>query len=316
MEAKKAPSSKRKAEDTNAANKQAEDPFYSYKYAYTTFDQMKEQGEYNFYGIIYDASFPKEEENFALLPGTKAPLPKYSVVLKLLDQNTNCLTHPNNLAENLITLIIQVNERENIPYVHQIGDIIRVHRGMYVPKQKRNVYLNLLKGNQFKGSWCIFAANPENDGDKPLSLRQRPDWLQNRKPPGGRHTRLYVCTPCFDSLDSHPSTVCSGGSGTSAYSYTMSSAHSLCRTFSQAKVTPPENAQRWNLSILWSLRSRHFCLPQPSIPMSCRTTLSSVMGQKLHYGKLQKQSLPKPIIAEITFSYFLFLNIYTLTFWI
>ena len=167
MEAKKAPSSKRKAEDTNAANKQAEDPFYSYKYAYTTFDQMKEQGEYNFYGIIYDASFPKEEENFALLPGTKAPLPKYSVVLKLLDQNTNCLTHPNNLAENLITLIIQVNERENIPYVHQIGDIIRVHRGMYVPKQKRNVYLNLLKGNQFKGSWCIFAANPENDGDKP-----------------------------------------------------------------------------------------------------------------------------------------------------
>ena len=167
MEGKKTPSSKRKAEDTNAANKQAEDPFYTYKYAYTTFDQMKEQGEYNFYGIIYDASFPKEEENFALLPGTKAPLPKYSVVLKLLDQNTNCLTHPNNLAENLITLIIQVNERENIPYVHQIGDIIRVHRGMYVPKQKRNVYLNLLKGNQFKGSWCIFAANPDKDGDKP-----------------------------------------------------------------------------------------------------------------------------------------------------
>ena len=167
MEGKKTPSSKRKSEDTNAANKQNEDPFYSYKYAYTTFDEMKEQGEYNFYGIIYDASFPKEEENYALLPGAKAPLPKYSVVLKLLDQNTNCLTHPNNLAENLITLIIQVNERENIPYVHQIGDIIRVHRGMYTPKQKRNVYLNLLKGNQFKGSWCIFSANPEKDGDKP-----------------------------------------------------------------------------------------------------------------------------------------------------
>ena len=167
MEGKKTPSSKRKSEDTNAANKQNEDPFYSYKYAYTTFDEMKEQGEYNFYGIIYDASFPKEVENYALLPGAKAPLPKYSVVLKLLDQNTNCLTHPNNLAENLITLIIQVNERENIPYVHQIGDIIRVHRGMYTPKQKRNVYLNLLKGNQFKGSWCIFSANPEKDGDKP-----------------------------------------------------------------------------------------------------------------------------------------------------
>ena len=167
MEGKKTPSSRRKSEDAKSAENKAEDPFYSYKYKYTTFEEMKEQGEYNFYGIIYDASFPKEEDNFALLPGAKGPLPKYSCVLKLLDQNTNCLTHPNNLADNLITLIIQVNERENIPYVHNIGDIIRVHRGVYIPKQKRNVYLNLLKGTQFKGSWCIFAANPDKDEDKP-----------------------------------------------------------------------------------------------------------------------------------------------------
>ena len=168
MESKKTQKGKKASSEPEDLYKfQEEDLNHSIKYKYTVFSDLNEQGEYNFYGIIYDASFPKEEENFALLPGTKAPLPKYSVVLKLLDQNTNCLTHPNNLAENLITLIIQVNERENIPYVHQIGDIIRVHRGMYVPKQKRNVYLNLLKGNQFKGSWCIFAANPENDGDKP-----------------------------------------------------------------------------------------------------------------------------------------------------
>ena len=63
------------------------------------------------------------------------------MIFKLIDQSVNCLTHQNNLVENLITLIIQVNEKENIPYVHQIGDIIRVHRGMYIPKQKRNVYL-------------------------------------------------------------------------------------------------------------------------------------------------------------------------------
>ena len=98
-----------------------------------------EQGEYNFYGIIYD--FPKEEKNYALLPGAQEPLPKNSLIIKLIDQSVNCLTHQNNLVENLITLIIQVNEKENIPYVHQIGDIIRVHRGMYIPKQKRNVYL-------------------------------------------------------------------------------------------------------------------------------------------------------------------------------
>ena len=167
MEGKKAPSSRRKLEDTNLAQKAVEDSFYNLKYTYVSFDDMKEQGEYNFYAIIYDASFPKEEDNFAILPGTKEPLPKYSCVLKLIDQTTNCLTNPTNFRENIITLVIQANEKENIPYVHQIGDIIRVHRGVYVPKAKRNVYLNLLKGNQFKGSWCIFSANDDKDADKP-----------------------------------------------------------------------------------------------------------------------------------------------------
>jgi hypothetical protein len=167
MEGKKTPTSKRKTEDANAATKQAEDPFYSLKYKYTSFDDLKEQGEYCFYGIIYDANFPKEEENFAILPGTKEPLPKYSCILKLIDQTTNCLTNPTNFNENVITLVIQSNERENIPYVHQIGDIIRVHRGLYAPKNKRNVYLNLLKGNQFKGSWCIFSAIPDKEPEKP-----------------------------------------------------------------------------------------------------------------------------------------------------
>ena len=167
MEGKKTPSSRRKSEDTNSAIKQAEDNFYSFKYKYTSFEDMKEQGEYNFYGIIYDASFPKEEDNYAILPGTKAPLPKYSCILKLLDQSTNCLTNPTNFNEKMITLIVQANERENIPYVHKVGDIIRVHRGLYVPKAKRNVYLNLLKGNQFKGSWCIFSTDTDKDAEKP-----------------------------------------------------------------------------------------------------------------------------------------------------
>ena len=167
MEGKKTPTSKRKTEDANAAMKQSEDTFYSLKYKYTPFDEMKEQGEYNFYGIIQDANFPKEEENFTILPGTKEPLPKYSCILKLIDQTTNCLTNPTNFNENVITLVIQANERENIPYVHQIGDIIRVHRGLYAPKAKRNVYLNLLKGNQFKGSWCIFSAVPDKEPEKP-----------------------------------------------------------------------------------------------------------------------------------------------------
>ena len=137
---------------------------YNFKYNYSEFSQIKEQGEYNFYGIIYDATFPEQEPNNAILPGNNQPLPKYSCIIKLIDQNTNCLTCNNsNFNDNIITLIIKGNEKENLPYIHRIGDIIRVHRGLYSPKKKRSVYLNILKGNQFKGSWCIFSLEDQKN---------------------------------------------------------------------------------------------------------------------------------------------------------
>ena len=133
---------------------QENNPDHSITYKYTTFDELIEQGEYNFYGIIYDASFPLEEENTG----------KYSCVLKLIDQTTNCLTNPNDFSENIINLIIKSNERENIPFVHYIGDIIRIHRGFYSPKKKRNVYLNLSKDNkEIKGSWCLYHSNDKSN---------------------------------------------------------------------------------------------------------------------------------------------------------
>ena len=122
---------------------------HSISYKYSTFNELIEQGEYNFLGIIYDASFPQQEENTQ----------KYSCILKLIDQTTNCLTNPNDFSENIIYLIIKSNERENIPFVHHIGDIIRVHRGFYSPKNKRNIYLNVTKDNQMKGAWCLYHAN-------------------------------------------------------------------------------------------------------------------------------------------------------------
>ena len=33
------------------------------------------------------------------------------------------------------------SDKENITYIHHIGDIIRIHHGFYSPKKKRNVYL-------------------------------------------------------------------------------------------------------------------------------------------------------------------------------
>jgi hypothetical protein len=132
-----------------------ENTIHSIKYKYTTIEDLTEQGEYNFYAIIYDASFPLEESNTL----------KYSCTLKLIDQSTNCLTHPNNFSDNIIYLTIKASEKENIPFVHQVGDIIRVHRGFYSPKNKRNVYLNVCKDNKTKGSWCLYSIN--NNSNEP-----------------------------------------------------------------------------------------------------------------------------------------------------
>ena len=132
-----------------------ENTIHSIKYKYTTFEDLTEQGEYNFYAIIYDASFPLEESNTL----------KYSCTLKLIDQSTNCLTHPNNFSDNIIYLTIKSSEKEKIPFAHQVGDIIRVHRGFYSPKNKRNVYLNVCKDNKTKGSWCLYSIN--NNSNEP-----------------------------------------------------------------------------------------------------------------------------------------------------
>lgn len=137
---------------------------HTVKYKYSTFDELKEQGEYNFYGIIYDASFPEEESlNDSSKKNNSA---KYATVLKLIDQSTNCLTNPQNFNDNIIYLIVKSTEKENVPFAHHVGDIIRVHSGLYAPKNRRTVYLNVLKDNKLKGSWSIFSS--ETNSNEPV----------------------------------------------------------------------------------------------------------------------------------------------------
>ena len=149
MEAKKAPRAKKADKKEEDFYQIQENTNHSIRYLYTTFDGLKEQGEYNFYGIVLDASFPLEEQNTS----------KYSCTLKLIDQTTNCITNPSNFNDNIIYLTIKSSEKENIPYIHHIGDIVRVHRGFYSPKTKRNVYLNVCKDNKTRGSWCLYSLN-------------------------------------------------------------------------------------------------------------------------------------------------------------
>lgn len=125
---------------------------------FSLFDEMTEQKDYNFYGVIYDASFPVIEDSNSLCPF-------YEVTLKLIDPSMNCLSKSSTLQsieESILTLIIKSNLKECMPYIHSIGDIIRVHHGSYNPA-KRTAYLLLTGVTKIVSSWCLFSGKPDND---------------------------------------------------------------------------------------------------------------------------------------------------------
>ena len=150
MESKKTQKGKKQSSEPEDLYKFQEEKLnHTLKYKYSIFSDLVEQGEYNFYGVVYDSSFPLEEEKTG----------KYSCTIKLIDHSTNCLSNPNDFNDNIICLTIKSSDKENIPYIHQIGDIIRIHRGFYSPKKKRNVYLNLCNDHKINGSWCLYSVN-------------------------------------------------------------------------------------------------------------------------------------------------------------
>ena len=123
---------------------------------YTPFKEMIEPGEYNCYGIIYDASFPQNQEQ-AQSGGTK-----YECILKLIDQHINFINSSDlsTFNNNIITLIIKSQFKEKIPYIHTIGDIIRIHSGIYSHKNKKNIYLTITHNPKISPTpnWCIFSG--------------------------------------------------------------------------------------------------------------------------------------------------------------
>ena len=163
MESKKGQKSKKVSQGVEDIYKFQEDANlnHSIKYKYSIFSDLIEQGEYNFYGVIYDASFPLEEPNTG----------KYSCTIKLIDQSLNSFTNPSDFNDKIIYLTIKSSDKENIPFIHHIGDIIRVHKGFYSPKKKRNVYLNVCNDNKMKGSWCLYSTN--NTAIEPYSCSNK-----------------------------------------------------------------------------------------------------------------------------------------------
>ena len=113
------------------------------KYKYTSLADMTTSNQYNFYGIVIDSSFPSNNT---------LPESHYECILKVIDIS---YTHS---SPTILTLIIKSRSKDQIPYIHKIGDVIRIINGTFKPKSK--VYLNLLNESVAeKGSWCVF------DGD-------------------------------------------------------------------------------------------------------------------------------------------------------
>ena len=68
----------------------------------------------NFYGVIVDATFPYKREKF------------FVCSLKVIDPTLN----PKSGSQQYSNVVIYTQRFEDLPIVHRIGDIIRIHRAM------------------------------------------------------------------------------------------------------------------------------------------------------------------------------------------
>lgn len=119
----------------------------STKLKYVSLKELTINGDYNFYGIIYDATFPSQDD----LPN------QYYCSIKIIDKDINRLNNPNNFNDEIVNVIIKSNSKENLPYIHQFGDIIRIQRGKFTYKSNKNVYLNLSSQGS-KSTWTIYSS--------------------------------------------------------------------------------------------------------------------------------------------------------------
>ena len=141
---------------------------FNLKFKYKNIEEITNSGDYNFYGIIYDASLPLVEE-YPPEDEDLEPIFKYTCDIKIIDHVSNFLTEPENIFKNMITITITTDHKDYIPFITKIGEIIRIHHGIYkqiksktnesnneniIPEKKLSLTLN--KKTKYKGNWCIF----------------------------------------------------------------------------------------------------------------------------------------------------------------
>lgn len=135
---------------------------------YQELNQIKDENTYyNLYGIVYDASKPSTE-----LKNKN----DFSTILKVLSPNLNFLNEKD-FQLNSINIIIKSNKISLLPFVAEIGSIIRVINGYYKPRNKRNLYVNLsFNSSNNESSWVLFE-NRKSEFEvshKPISYSKYP----------------------------------------------------------------------------------------------------------------------------------------------
>lgn len=113
------------------------------KYDYTELSKTSVSSSDNnnhFYGVIIDATFPY-----------KVKQDRYICVLKVIDPTLNPKT-----KQDYAQVVIYAKRFEELPIVHRIGDIIRVHRAQVRHWQgKTQFYVQLA----YKSSWALYSSD-------------------------------------------------------------------------------------------------------------------------------------------------------------
>jgi hypothetical protein len=92
----------------------------------------------HFYGVIIDATFPY-----------KVNSDRFICSLKVVDPTL----HKN---DSYATVVIYANKFEDLPIVHRLGDIIRIHRAnMRIYQNKRQFNVNMF----YKSSWALYSTD-------------------------------------------------------------------------------------------------------------------------------------------------------------
>ena len=124
------------------------------KIKYTKLNDITNPQDYNFYGIIIDATYPSIDEKG-----------NYLTAIKVISQESNFLMKNNeksSFQDCVIHIIIKSSSKEDTPYINKVGDIIRIHNGVYRHKTRRNIYLNLTSISKLKSSWLVFDCDEKD----------------------------------------------------------------------------------------------------------------------------------------------------------